>query len=171
VSESSGPAGRGVEELFPKVYDQLHRLATRMRPTDSVTPTVLVHEAYLRLVRQGGADAWTEQKVRAIGASAMRSVLVDLARRRGAQKRGGDQQRVTLSGVGSSDRVLDVLALHRALEQLEDADEEAARIVELRFFGGLTNDEVAAELGVPLRRVERRWRSARALLRHLLEEQ
>jgi RNA polymerase sigma factor (TIGR02999 family) len=159
-----------LDRLFPVVYDELRRLAARLRPTDSVTPTLLVHEAWLKLQGLPAAEPWEPRRLRVVVAAAMRSVLVDLARRRRAVKRGGGQERVTLSGVGEGTDPVDVLALHAALSRLEREDEATYRIIELRFFGGLSNVEVAETLGISLRTVERNGRAGQAALRMMLGE-
>lgn len=157
-----------LDRLYPLVYDELRRMAVRLRPSHSLGPTTLVHEAYERLAQLDQSD-WTPLRLRVVASAAMRSVLVDRARRRGALKRGGERVRVTISNLGTEPDI-DIFALHQALTQLEDEDETAYRIVEMRFFGGLTNEEVAEALDTSLRTVERRWRAARALLRHLLHD-
>lgn len=157
-----------VDTVYPLVYQELRRLATALRPGDSLTPTTLVHEAYLRMVQLDPDGDWSEIRVRAVASRAMRSVLIDRARRRNAEKRGGDRERVTLAGLGAGPDI-DLLALNEALDALEAQDPESYRVVELRFFGGFSNPEVAEVTGLSLRSVERRWRAARALLRHLLD--
>lgn len=155
-----------VDELYPLVYAELRRIATSLRPSHSVTPTVLVHEAYLKLARSDIED-WSEIKVRAVAAKAMRNILIDRARRRTADKRGGGWQQVTLSGLKDQANI-DLLALSEALETLEKQDALSLQIVELHFFGGLSFPDIARITERSLRTIERRWRAARALLRHLL---
>jgi RNA polymerase sigma factor (TIGR02999 family) len=132
----------------------------------TLQPTALVHEAWLRLADQ--SQVGTEDQVRflRLAARAMRFVLVDHARARGADKRGGGKRPATLDEglVGAVERAGDMLALHEGLEQLGQADPELVRLVELRFFGGLSHEQIAGNLGVSLRRVERSWRLARAFL-------
>lgn len=154
------------------VYEELRREARRIlgrhAPGHSVTPSVLVHDAYMRLAGADGAPAFaSELHFRAAASLAMRHVLVDRARRRNAHKRGRGWNRVTLGGVDSDVGTpldVDLLALAEALEALVAIDPVGANIVQMRFFGELTNDEVADALGMSLRSVERSWRAARAWL-------
>ncbi|MCB9896639.1 MAG: sigma-70 family RNA polymerase sigma factor [Planctomycetes bacterium] len=158
-------------ELFPLVYDELHRLAARdmqRQPAGhTLQPTALVHEAFLKLVgRTGGAS--DRAHFFRLAAQAMRSVLVDHARGRRRAKRGGDALRVTLDeplvAESSDARLPDLLDVDEALAELAAVDEPLVRIVELRFFAGLTAAEAADVLGVSSRTVERGWRTARAWL-------
>jgi RNA polymerase sigma factor (TIGR02999 family) len=162
------------EELFPIVYDELRRLAksymSRETPGQTLQPTALVHDAYLKLVDQTRADWRGKTHFFAVGARVMRRLLVDHAREKGALKRGAGWRRVTLSEtpdalVGETLDAEQVLDLNAALEQLAELDEREARVVTLRFFGGLTMEQVAEVLGVSLRTVENDWRHARAWLR------
>jgi RNA polymerase sigma factor (TIGR02999 family) len=158
------------EELLSIVYDELRLLARRQlqaeRPGHTLEPTALVHEAYLRLV--DARDLRWESRGHFFGtaARAMRQVLVDHARRRNADKRGGALERVTLAtSIADEDAVAaDVLELHEALERLASNDAELARLVELRFFAGLTLDETAEALGVSRRKVAKDWSVARLWL-------
>ena len=162
------------EELFPLVYHELRRLAgfymTREHPGHTLQPTALVHEAYLRLVDQTRTGFTGRTHFLAVGAQVMRRLLIDHARKRGAAKRGLGWRRVTL-GPGSEERdaealgAEDLLGLDAALNRLAELDERQARIVTLRFFGGLTVEEVAEAVGVSKRTVESDWRHARAWLR------
>ena len=133
--------------------------------------TMLVHEAYLRLL----GDEKLQWKDRAhflgIAARSRRQILSERARARNAQKRGGDQHPITLNDelIGQRERSIDVLALEAALEQLDRLDPEQARLVELRFFGGLTVEEVAEVMGISPATVKRRWTFARAWLRREME--
>ena len=162
------------DDAFEAVYAELRRLAGawwRSRSGgDTLQPTALVHEAYMKLA--GGASAkWNdEEHFRAIAARAMRQALVSHARAKSREKRGGDWDRVTLSGIGTDPgvREFDVLAMDDALSTLETLNERHARVVELRFFAGLTEPEVARVLGVSERTVQSDWRAARAWLRHRL---
>lgn len=162
------------EELFPLVYDELRRLAgvymTREHPGHTLQPTALVHEAYLRLVDQTRTGFTGRTHFLAVGAQVMRRLLIDHARKRGAVKRGLGWRRVTLGpgSEGSEAEALgaeDLLGLDAALNKLAELDERQARIVTLRFFGGLTVEEVAEAVGVSKRTVETDWRHARAWLR------
>ena len=160
------------ERLLPLVYDELHAIASsllrRERPGHTLQPTAVVHEAYLRICGERG-PAWQGRgHFLAIAARAMRQVLVDHARGRGAGKRGADLRRVTLdeslTSVGHEAPEVDVLDLHEALGRLNALHPRQAEIVELRFFGGLTVAEAAEHLGVAERTVEKDWTMARAWL-------
>ncbi len=181
----SGLSGSGdaervtAEELFPVIYDELRRLArgymSRETPGHTLQPTALVHEAYLKLVDQTRADWKGKTHFYAVGAKVMRRLLVDHARERGALKRGAGWQSVTLSEALDplGEEPLDperLLDLESALEKLAEIDEREARVVTLRFFGGLTVEQVAEVLGVSKRTVESDWRHARAWLRLRLSE-
>jgi len=158
------------EALLPQVYDELRALAgafmARERGGHTLEPTALVHEAWLRVLKQTGV-AWREPgHLRAVAAQAMRRVLVDHARARRAAKRDGGGERVTLHSqlVAAGEREVDVLDLEAALERLAERDARQARIVEMHVFGGMTQAEVAEVLGVSLTTVEDHWRIARAWL-------
>ena len=152
------------------VYEELRGLAAayirRERAGHSLQPTALVHEAFLRLIDAQGVELRDQRHFFAIAANTMRRVLVEHARTRNAAKRGGGSHRVTLTGLHASDRQtdLEVIALDEAMERLAEIDPRQAKIVELRFFGGLTVDEVAENLGVSKRTVESDWTLARAWL-------
>jgi RNA polymerase sigma factor (TIGR02999 family) len=161
-------------KLLPLVYDQLRRQAAhqlrRERPGHSLSPTAVVHELYLRLVPQERA-LWTNRtQFFAVASRLIRRVLVDHARARGAAKRAGDWQRVTLAEdvAGGGPRDVELLALDRALEELAALDERRARLVELRYFGGLSLEETAEALAVSPATVSREWQLARAWLHHRL---
>ena len=166
----SGGDREALDEMLPLVYDELHRLAARYlareRPDHTLQPTALVHEAYLRLVRQRDVDWRNRAQFVGLAAGIMRRILVNHARDRVAAKRSGDRERVSLSLVeapaGSPD--VDLLALEAALDRLAALDERKARVVELRFFGGLTMDEVSTVLDISRATVERDWSFARAWL-------
>ncbi|MEE9296174.1 MAG: sigma-70 family RNA polymerase sigma factor [Phycisphaerae bacterium] len=171
LAELGSGDGSAVSRMFPLVYDELRALAasffTGKVSNQTLQPTALVHEAYLRLVDQTHQD-WTDRAhFMGVAAKAMRRLLIDHLRARQAQKRGGLQHRVTLddsalavSGAG----ILDALALEEALEKLGRLDERKARVVELRFFCGLTNESVAHVLGVSRATVVDDWSFARAWL-------
>jgi RNA polymerase sigma factor (TIGR02999 family) len=162
------------DEMYALVYDELKRIARhqlRLNAKATLSTTELVHEAFLKLGR-GPASGW-DGRSHFFGAAAraMREVLVDFARRRKAVKRGGDLERVSLGEAeGALDMQLDeILALDAALDQLNAVNERLRQIVELRFFGGLGQEEVAEILGVTTRTVERNWLKARLFLLRELE--
>jgi RNA polymerase sigma factor (TIGR02999 family) len=152
------------------VYEQLHRLAqgalARESPGHSLQPTMLVNDAYVKLLEQRNVDPADRSRVMAAGATIIRRLLVDYARTRKAQKRGGpDGRGIPLHiSVADSANLLDVLELNDALEALGDENERAAQVVELKFFGGLSGDEIAERLDVSLRTVNNDWRFAKAWL-------
>jgi RNA polymerase sigma factor (TIGR02999 family) len=159
---------QAAEELFAVVYNDLRRLAASYlraeRGDHTLQATALVHEAYLRMVDQTRVDWQGRSHFFAIAAQAMRRLLVDHARRRGRQRHGGSNVRITLSEelIGEdSERALDVLAVDQALAKFAASEPEKARLVELRFFGGLTAQESAEVLGLSLRTAERYWLHAR----------
>src|SRR5215467_375701 len=159
------------ERLFAVVYPQLRRIATRFlrkeRSDHTLEPSALVNELYVRLLGTEPVTFNNRAHFFAIAAQTMRRILVDHARSRIADKRGGDQQRVSLSAVEGWNPISDnrdLLDLDRALSRLEKADPRAARVVELRFFGGLQECEVAEALDVSLITVKRDWKVARAWL-------
>ena len=159
------------ERLFAVVYPQLQRIAARFlrneRNDHTLEPNALVNELYVRLLGTEPVTFNNRAHFFAIAAQTMRRILVDHARSRIADKRGGDQQRVSLSAVEGWNPISDnqdLLDLDRALSKLEKADPRAARVVELRFFGGLQESEVAEALDVSLMTVKRDWKVARAWL-------
>src|SRR5262245_41913842 len=164
-----------LEQLMPLVEAELRRLARgymgRERKEHTLQATALVNEAFLRLVDARQVRWQVRAHFLGISARLMRRVLVDHARRRGYQKRGGDAQRVTLDEglVTSPDPGLDLMALDRAIERLEQADPRKSRTVELRFFGGLSVEETAQVLNVSPDTVKRDWRLAKLWLLHELE--
>ena len=175
------PSRNLAADLMPLVYDELRGLARgfmrRERRNHTLEPTALVNEAYLRLVDQTRVEWRSQTHFRAVGARVMRRILVDHARQHGSNKRGGGWQRVTLgeSLLRSTDPELDlteILTLNQALDRLRDLDERQSRVVELRFFGGLSNVEIAEVLGVSKRTVEGDWAHGKAwLLRELSREE
>ena len=152
------------------VYDQLHRLAqgalNRESPGHSLQPTMLVNDAYLKLLEQRNVDPTDRSQVMAVGATIIRRLLVDHARTRKAQKRGGpDGRGIPLHiSVADSARQLDVLELNDALTALGEINSRAAQVVELKFFGGLSGEEISEQLDVSLRTVNSDWRFAKAWL-------
>jgi len=162
---------RAAERLLPLVYAELRQLAERFYRQQAaghtLQPTALVHEAYLKLVRRPDATFEGETHFKAVAAKAMRQLLIDRARGKATVKHGGGAHRVTLdeAHVPTPDREVDVVALEEALTGLAQLDERMSRVVELRFFGDLTNAEVAEVLGVARSTVAEDWRAARAWLR------
>ena len=161
---------RALDQMLPLVYDELHRLASsylaRERADHTLQPTALVHEAFLRLINQREVDWRNRAQFLGVAAGLMRRILVNHARDRSAEKRGGAQERVSLSLVDtpSEEPDVDLIALEEALERLTALDERKAKVVELRFYGGLKTDEVAEVLRVSRATVEREWSFARAWL-------
>jgi len=159
-------------ELLPLLYGELRRLAdiamADERTGHTLQPTALVHEAWLRLMGgEGAPHAEGREHFLRLAARAMRNVLVDHARARSAQKRGKRVETDQLERIAGAfeERAIDVLALHEALEKLTTLDDELAKLVELRFFGGLSIPETAKALGLSTATIERDWRTARAWLR------
>lgn len=177
LSQARAGDPQAAAELFPLVYAQLRRLAAaylaRRAAGHTLQPTALVHEAFMRMC-PGEAGFADRAHFIAVAATAMRQILIDHARRRGAQKRGGAQQRVTLDGQGLAGEEalspVDVLALDAALTRLAALSPRQARVVELQFFGGLTVAEVAEVMAVSKSLVEKEWRRARAWIRGALAE-
>lgn len=164
-----------VPALMPLVYEELRRIAARYmrqeRPGQTLQPTALVNEAFLRLAGDGRTRFAGKTHFVAIAAIAMRRILVERARARRALKRGGGPARVTLDEglLAHTGRPIDVIALDEALQRLEALDPEQVRIVELRYFGGLTVEETAAAIGVSPATVKRQWTVARAWLKRALD--
>jgi RNA polymerase sigma factor (TIGR02999 family) len=158
------------DRMLSIVYAELRRLAAsylrRERPDHTLQPTALVHEAFMRLVNQRQVDWSNRAQFMGLAAVMMRRILVNHARDRVAGKRGGGAEHVplTLAGEGIGAAEVNLLDLHEALERLGEADQRKARIVELKFFGGLTNDEIADTLRISTATVERDWKFARAWL-------
>lgn len=168
-----------MDRLMALVYDELRAVARRQlrrwRPGQTLDTTALVHEAYLRLVDQAGASWQDRNHFLSVAGVAMRHILVDAARRRAARKRGGEGVRISLdelrSGPGGPDEsgtAVEILALDEALTSLAARNERLSRLVELRFFAGLTEEETAQTLGMSERTVRRDWLKARAFLFHTL---
>lgn len=161
-------------QLLPLVYDQLRHLAARQlageRAGHTLSPTALAHEAWLRLADDASLAPDDRRQFFAIASRRMRQVLVDHARRRDAAKRGGPaREAITLSALSDdSTGGVDALALDQALTQLEEADPRKARVVELRYFGGLDMAEVASVLGISRATAQRDWDVARAFLHQAL---
>jgi len=165
------------EELFPLVYGELRRMAAVRLAGEAaghtLQPTALVHEAWLQLVGAGGRTWNNRAHFFGAAAGAMRRILIDNARSKSALKRGGGQNRVPMEGLEITSVTPDehILLVDEALEWLEQDDPEKARIVCLKFFGGLTNEEVAEHLNTSLRTVNRQWVCAKIKLFRWLREQ
>ena len=159
-----------LDAMLPLVYEELRRIAagylSRERRDHTLQPTALVNEAYLKLVNQRSVDWRKRGQFCGIAAQMMRRILVNHAVARKTAKRGGDFERITLTdlGVFADEPELDVLALDEALAELALVDPAKATLVELKFFGGMTMEEVAAHLEKPIRTVEREWAFARGWL-------
>jgi len=159
-----------LNKLTPLVYDELRRIAHRYVQRENyghtLETTALVNEAYLRLAGQKKIDWQNRSHFFAVTAQVMRHILIDHARRRNYIKHGGDAQRVSLAEAGlmSAERARDLLALDDALAELADLDPRKSRVVELRYFGGLSLDETAEVLEISVMTVRRDWRAAKAWL-------
>jgi len=164
----------GLEALSPALYAELRRLAAgylrRERTGHTLQPTALVHEAYLRLVDQRRLVWQNRAQVLGLAASLMRRILVDHARARSRHKRAGMMTRVTFDGLEIAlERDLDLVSLDDALRELAEVDPQLSRVVELRYFGGLTVEEIADVLETSPRSIDRAWSTARAWLRRRIE--
>lgn len=162
-----------MDAVFDLVYPQLKQLASSqmmVRPGQTLTPTVLVNETYLKLSQANELDLVDRRHFLICAARAMRHIAIDHARVSSARRRGGDQQRVTLTDVGNPEATsIDPLELDEALNDLAVVNSELKELVELKFFGGLTMDEIAATFGTSLRTVNRNWARARAFLNTRLD--
>jgi RNA polymerase sigma factor (TIGR02999 family) len=162
--------GRASEELLPLVYNELRKLAAvRMaqeQPGQTLQATAIVHEAWLRLVSDGARTWQNRAHFFGAAAEAMRRILIENARRKSALKRGGDLARVDIDGLSLAATTPDdkILLIEEALQKLQAESPDKARIVVLKFYGGLTNQQVAENLGVNERTVERQWAFAKAWL-------
>ena len=172
LADASAGKREALDTLLPLVYDELHRQAEaymrRERPGHTIQATALVHEAYLRLMKEPNTRWQNRAHFCAIAAHSMRQILVERARARRRLKRAGDQQRITLSDAipaAAPDEGLDVELLDGSLTRLAELDPELARLVELRFFGGLSIEETSEVLGVSPATVKRYWATARAWLK------
>ncbi|MCX5691389.1 MAG: ECF-type sigma factor [Planctomycetota bacterium] len=163
-----------VDDRFKLLYDELRQRAAALlrqeSPGHTLQPTALVHEAFMKLAPQDKAQINNDSQALALAAIAMRRVLVDHARTKHREKRGGAQQprpldaNMSLAGESPQFDALELLGLNAALEQLEAEHPRIAKLIELRFFGGLTNPQVAQVLGVSIGTVENDWKQARELL-------
>lgn len=165
-----------LDEIYPQVYEELYRIARgqlrRMWNMGTINTTALVNEVYLKLVDQTQCQWVDRVHFLALSAKAMRQILINYAEQKRAQKRGGDWQRVTFEDALAAPLINaeTLLAVEDVLQQLATLDEGLCRLVELRFFGGLTEAEIACVLGVTERTVRRKWRKAKAVLAHMLAE-
>jgi len=170
LADLRGGRREAFDQILPLVYHELRRAARRelaIRPSDSLSTTALVHELYLKFSRAGRTDWHNRAHFLSVASVAMRHMLVDRARRRRAEKRGGSNAHVTLDDAliaAADSRADSLLELHEALDQLAKLDERLARVVECRFFGGMTEQETAEALHVAVRTVRRDWIKARGLL-------
>jgi RNA polymerase sigma factor (TIGR02999 family) len=167
---------RSAPDLFAELYPELRQLAhSRLRKNEPITlldTTSLVHEAYLRVVRAGKQHLTDRSHFRAYVAHVMRSIVVDLVRQRRAERRGGDQERVTLdTGALDPNRPEEdqIIRVNDALDELAAVDERLVKVVEMRYFGGMSELEIAEGLGVTERTVRRDWEKARILLASALK--
>jgi RNA polymerase sigma-70 factor, ECF subfamily len=171
------PEPIAVSELMPAVYDELRRLARhylrKERAGQTLQATALVNEAYIRLAREQGAPWQNRAHFCAIAANSMRQILVERARARMARKRGGSRIRVTLDEAIAAphDDTVDLLRLEEALTRFSELDPQLARIVELRFFGGLTIEESAEALGISPATIKRGWTTAKAWLKREMQRE
>jgi len=168
--DSTGGDRQAIDRLLPLVYDELRRIAHRElrrgRPDQTLRTTEVVHEAYLRLVDHTRVAGAEHVRFLAVAAIAMRRIVIEYARRGSAQKRGGGQRPLSLdeAALAGEERGEMLLALDEALTRLAALDDRLARVVECRYFGGLTEEETAAALGVTARTVRRDWTKARSWL-------
>jgi RNA polymerase sigma factor (TIGR02999 family) len=166
----SGGDREAVDSLMPLVYDELHKVAAqylrKQRPDHTLQPTALVNEAYLKLIDISSVSWQDRAHFFAVASQTMRHVLVDRARSRNRDKRGGGAQKVSLDEAisFSQGNEVDLLSLDEAMRELAAMDEQQSRIVELRFFGGLTVEETAVVLHISPATVKREWRIAKAWL-------
>ncbi|MGC4032414.1 MAG: ECF-type sigma factor [Tepidisphaeraceae bacterium] len=176
--ERMGTDASAARDLLPLLYDELHTMAKRQfasqRADHTLQPTVLVHEAFIKMLGGSNAQFANRKHFFAVAAIAMRQILVNHAREKSAEKRGGGKKAAEYDDnlVSVDDApTLDVLALNEALEKLQAIDERKHKVVELRFFAGLTVPEVAEVLDVSVTTIESEWRAARAWLVMQLGEQ
>jgi RNA polymerase sigma-70 factor, ECF subfamily len=160
-----------VNQILPHIYDELRRLASsylrRERSNHTLQPTALVHEAYMKLIDQSRVKWQNRAHFFGIAAQVMRRILMDHARKHTAEKRGGEAELLPIEEeilIVSHDKSAELIALDDALQQLSEIDERKAKIVELRYFGGLSIEETAEVLGVSVPTINREWRMAKAWL-------
>jgi RNA polymerase sigma-70 factor (ECF subfamily) len=170
LSECKGGDRDALEKLLPLVYNDLHRRAVLLfsqeRAGHTLQPTALVNDAFLQLVNQRKTDWKNRAQFFALAARMMRRILVSHARSRQAVKRGGAETRITLAEelVAAPERNVNLLAVDEALNRLDEIDPEKSRMVELRFFSGLSVEETAEVMGVSPRTIDRQWQTAKAWL-------
>jgi RNA polymerase sigma-70 factor, ECF subfamily len=175
LSEWSEGKQEALEDLIPLVYSELHRIARRtfagQKANHTLQPTVLIHDAYIKLVNQGDRAFTSRTHFFALAALAMRQVLVNYAVASLAEKRGGGKNTVSIEDVEPAQQreAREVLELNEALKRLAEVDGRKARVVELRYFGGLSIEETAEALGISTITVTRDWQAARAWLARELE--
>lgn len=175
ILKAASASGRPVaRELLPLVYDELRSLATKRMseagPGQTLQATALVHEAWLRLTKDEEREWSDKAHFFRAAAQAMRHILVDRARAKGRDKRDSGQALLDISGIEIADTSQDerILLVDEALKQLEMEDPDSARVISLKFFGGLTNEEIARMEGVGLRTIERQWAYARGRLYQII---
>lgn len=175
LREWGGGDREALEKLMPLVYNELHKQAARYlrreRPNHTLQTTALIHEAYMKLVDQREANWESRTHFFAIAAQAMRRILIDHARARRQEKRGGDNVTLALDDAAliiTDERNIDLLALDEALDRLAEIDGQQVRIVELRYFSGLSLEETAEALGISRATVAREWSVAKTWLRREL---
>jgi RNA polymerase sigma factor (TIGR02999 family) len=167
---SDGSGSEATQELFSLLYHDLRRLAharlQRNEPITLLDTTSLVHETFLRVLKSGQIEAASRPGFLAYAAQVMRSIIVDFVRQRHADRRGGDNPRVPLDSAAESvpSEEMEVLRVSEALDQLAKVDERLVKVVEMRYFGGFTEEDIALALGVNQRTVRRDWQKARLLL-------
>ncbi|HYG21622.1 MAG TPA: sigma-70 family RNA polymerase sigma factor [Verrucomicrobiae bacterium] len=169
--------GKAANDLLPLVYEELRRLAVARMAHEAagqtLQPTALVHEAWLRLVADGGHSWQNRAHFFSAAAEAMRRILIENARRKSRLKRGGGLARLDIDSIDLAESTPDdkVLLIDEALEKLRAEDPDRAKVVVMKFFAGLTNQEVAESLGVTERTVERQWAYAKAWIYHSIRAQ
>ncbi len=177
LDRARGGDDSAVHALLPLIYGEMRALAggffRDQGPAHTLQPTALVHEAFLKLVGPSEVEWQSRAHFFAVAAKAMRQILTDHARRRRAQKRGGELDRITLSGLSTpvASSAFELVAFEEAIDRLSTIDERQGQIVELRFLGGLTVEEVSEVLELSVSTVEREWRMARAWLRRELSDE
>lgn len=175
LASIKGGSHDALAKVLPLVYDELHTLAERAlrgeRPDHTLQPTALINEAYLRLADQSGVKWQSRSHFVAVAATMMRRILVDHARAHIAQKRGGGQTRIELNEAvaAGETKSIDLEALDEALAELSRLDERQGRIVEMRYFGGLSVEETAGLLDISPATVKREWNSAKAWMKRRMQ--